>query len=123
MNPNSTAPNFDKLPRWVREHIEQLDRRAVIAERALKEYKDTQTESPYFYDEYLCIGDGKPQWYRKYVQTHKISVLHQGVQVDVLLRPDDPSIEISWSNAQNREVPMIPIAYQKIKIVDKQELK
>ena len=120
-----TPEQIAKLPKWAQEHIEGLDRRVVIAERTLKEYGDTQTESPFFYDDYLCIGGGSPQFARKYIQTHKVSVVKDGVRVDVLLRMDEKGIEISWGDEDRtcREVAMIPTSFQKIKLVQKEHIR
>lgn len=120
-----TQEQIAKLPKWAQEHIENLDRRVVVSERALKEFTDTQTESAFFYDDYLCIGEGTPKFVRKYIQTYKISVVRDGIQVDVLLRQDDPGIEIGWggTNHAMKEVAMVPISFQKVKIVPKEKMR
>lgn len=120
-----TAEQISKLPKWAQEHIESLDRRVVIAERTLKEYHDTQTPSEFFYDDYLCIGGGSPTFARKYIQTHKISVVRHGVRADILLRMEDKGIEISWSDEDRtcREIAMVPTSFQKIKLVKKEDIR
>lgn len=120
-----TPEQLEKLPKWAQEHIKDLNRRMVIAERTLKEYQDAQTPSEFFYDDYLCIGGGSPQHARRYVQTHKISVVKDGVRADVLLRHDEPGIEISWGDEKRtcREVALVPTSFQKIKLVTKDHIR
>ena len=123
---NSPTPEqIAKLPKWAQEYIEDLSRRTEIAGRALKEYTDSQTPSPFFFDDFLPVGGESPQFSRTYVQTHKICVVKDGVRVDVLLRDDEPGIEVSWGDEKRgmRETPMIPISYQKIKILPKDQLR
>lgn len=120
-----TPEQIAKLPKWAQEHIANLDRRMVLAERTLNEYKDAQTPSEFFFDDLLCIGGGSPKHIRKYIQTHKITVVRDGVRVDVLLRLDEKGIEIGWSDEDRgcREIAMIPTSFQKIKLVQKEHIR
>jgi hypothetical protein len=114
-----TPEQIEKLPRWAQEHIKDLDRRMVVAERAVAEYKDSQTPSEFYYEDHLCIGGGSPQLIRRYIQTNRMTIEHAGVQVDVLVREGDPEIEIGWSDPTRmcREVAMVPKSFQQIKII------
>ena len=120
-----TPEQIEKLPKWAQEHIKDLDRRMVIAERTLNEYKDTQTPSAFFVDDLVCIGGGSPKFMRKYIQTNKISVVRDGVRVDILLRQDEKGIEIAWSDEDRgcRELAMVPTSFQKIKVVKKEDIR
>lgn len=120
-----TPEQIAKLPKWAQEHIADLDRRMVVAERSLKEYEDAQTPSEFFYDDLLCIGGKSPQNVRRYVQTHRISIVRDGIRADVLLRHDEPGIEISWGDEHRgcREVAMIPTSFQKIKLLSKDKMR
>jgi hypothetical protein len=120
-----TPEQIAKLPKWAQELIANLDRRVVLSERALREHMDSQTPSEFFIDDYLCIGGGSPVATRRYVQTHKISVAKDGVRADILLRMDEPGIEISWGDEKRtcREVAMVPTSFQKIKLVTKEHIR
>ncbi len=120
-----TAEKIAKLPKWAQEHIANLDRRMELAERKLKEFEDAQTPSEFFYDDYVCVGDGSPPNVRRYVQTHKISVVRDGVRVDIMLRLDEKGIEISWGDEFRgcREIAMVPTSFQKIKLVKKEDIR
>lgn len=114
-----TPEQLEKLPKWAQEHIKNLDRRMVVAERTLQEFNDNQTPSKFYYDDYVCVGGGSPQYVRRYVQTTKMTVEHADVQVDVLVRGGENEIEISWSDLNRfvREIAMVPKSYQQIKII------
>ena len=114
-----TPEQIEKLPKWAQEHIKDLDRRMVVAERAVAEFADGQTPSKFYYDEYLCIGGGSPKNVRRYIQTNRVTIEHAGVQVDILVREDEPEIEIGWSDPTRicREVAMVPKSFQQIKII------
>jgi hypothetical protein len=121
-----TPEQLAKLPKWAQEHIQHLDKRCIIAERALLDYTNTQTPSSMFYDELVCIGDGPPTLMRKYVQTKKMSIIHDKVRIDVQIRaPEKAGVEISWSGANysGDEIPMIPTSYQTVKIIPKDKLR
>ncbi len=120
-----TPEQIARLPKWAQEYIEDLDRRTVIAERALKNYTDNQTPSKFYFDDFLCIGEGTPQLSRKYVQTRKITVEHEGIIVDVLLRVDEAGIDISWHSSERlmKEVAMIPISFQQVKLVSRDKMR
>ena len=114
-----TPEQIKKLPVWAQEHIKDLDRRMVLAERALNEYNDSQTPSEFYYEDYVCVGGGSPKYFRRYLQTNKVTIVHEGVQVDVLVREHEPEIEIGWSDPNRlvREVAMVPKSFQQIKII------
>ncbi len=121
-----TPDQIAKLPKWAQDYVKDLNRRMTTAEKELKEQLDSQTPSEFYIDDLLCIGDGSPQFARKYVQTHKISVEHDGVKLDVLVRgPEDPGIDISWGCSKRlmTEVALIPLSFQKMKIVPKDKMR
>ena len=120
-----TPEQISKLPKWAQEYVRDLERRSTIAERTLKEYTDAQTPSEFYIDDLLCIGPGGPQSGRQYVQTHKISVERDGVKLDVLLRMDTPGIDLSWCSSTRlmEEVAMIPLSFNKVKLVPKDKMR
>ncbi len=117
-----TPEQIAKLPKWAQEYIENLDRRVVIAERELKKMQDSQTPSEFYIDDVLCIGEGTPQHARRYVQTHKMTVEHDGVKLTILLRQDEKGIDLQWNNTSRlmSEVAMVPLSFNKVKIVAKE---
>ena len=121
-----TPEQIAKLPKWAQDHIKNLDRRMVVAERTLKEYQDAQTPSPVFYDDLLCVGEGGPKHVRRFVQTRRISIVNDGIRVDVMVRGDgDKGVEVSWGDDGRlcREVAMVPISFQKMKILTKEDMR
>ena len=120
-----TPEQIAKLPKWAQIHIANLDRRVVLSERALKEYQDGQTPSPFFYEDFLCVGGGPPKHTTTYIQTHKVSVIHEGVRADIMLRLDEPCIQIGWGDEHRgcREVAMIPTSFQQIKLLQKNRMR
>ena len=114
-----TTEQKSKLPKWAQEHIEDLDQRAVIAERTLKEIRNNQTPSEFFVEGW----DGKLE--RHYVKTHKISVEREGVHVDILLRLDNPGVDVSfWStNRLCREIAMVPTGFNQVRIMTKEQMR
>ena len=122
---NATPEQMAKLPKWAQEHINDLARRVEMAERILQQYKDNQTPSEFFYDDYQCIGLGTPQHARRYVQTYKMTVARDGIQADILLRQDDPGIEISFSFVERvtTHVPVVMSGFNQIRIIPKDKLR
>jgi len=116
--------NVEKLPKWAQTYIRDIERQRETAIDALNEHLDAQTESPFYIDELVCTGeDNSPCTKRRYVQTYKISVEHQGVNLDVLLRDD--CITISWSNGKYSlsDVAFIPATYQQARLVSKENMR
>lgn len=84
-----TDTQISKLPKWAQEHIRQLQRQRDIAVRELREYMDSQTESKVYYDDLTCLENGAPSQLRRYVQTNKIAIVHEGVELDIYAAPGD----------------------------------
>jgi len=120
-----TPEQIAKLPKWVQDHIRDLERRTKVAERAVKEYGDTQTVSNVFYEDFLCIGGGSPKITRKYVQSDRITVLRDDIRLDVLLRQEEPGIEVWWSDEDRgmREIAMVPTSFQKMRLLRKDHMR
>ena len=117
-----TPEQIAKLPKWAQEHIENLDRRAVIAERTLKEYYDNQTPSEFFIEDY---DSSASKMVKKYIQTHKIAVERNGVHVEVILRLDEKGIDISyWSDDRIvREIALVPKGFNSITLIAKEHMR
>ena len=119
-------PNCEKLPKWAQKYIKIIERERFIAVRALREYTDNQTESKFYIDEYECTGENDshgPSSYRRYIQTHKITVVHQGVRLDVMVRDDH--IDLQWSDDKRSSVQIafIPRAFQSADLYSKEFMK
>lgn len=116
--------NFDKLPKKVREYINDIERERTAAINALNEYIDDQTESPFSYSDFLCTGEdeGSPVFKIKYIQTHKMEIKHAGIDLSILLRED--IIELQWSSLNHgmRHIALIPSSFQSAHLVSKDNM-
>lgn len=125
--PDDSKPSPEKvakLPKWAQEYIADLERRQKTAETHFREHIDKQTPSDMFYDEYLCVGE-KSDSFRRYVQTDRLTVQHDGVRLDILLRPEDKGIELQWDDEHRRcrEIAMVPTSFQKVKLIRKEDIR
>ena len=114
-----------KLPKWAQEHIADLQRRTAEAERAFREYTDSQTPSRIFYDDYVCIGGGSPEHSKKYIQSDRPTIMAHGVRLDVLVRDEEKGIEIQWDDEKRHyhEIAFLPQSFQKAKLVTKENIR
>jgi hypothetical protein len=117
-----TPEQIAKLPKWAQERLADLERRTRVAETHLKETLDAQTPSEFYVEEYVSVGEGSDKYVKRYVQTYKMTVERDGVKLGILLRQDEKGIEVQW-NSTNRlmsEVAMVPLSFNKVKIVAKE---
>ncbi len=115
-----------KLPKWARDEFENLERERFVAVRALREWTDNQTPSSIFIDEYECTGDTEgtgPTSYRRYIQGHKITIVHNGVRLDIILR--DEGIDLSWGDDKRGlfDTALIPRGYQQAYLKSKENMR
>jgi hypothetical protein len=118
--------DIKKLPKWAQKEFEKLERERFVAVRALREYTDNQTPSAFFIDEYESTGDSegaRPASYTRYIQTHRITVLHEGVRLSVYLR--DRFIDLQWEDSRRTmtEIACVPESYQKMRLVSKENMR
>jgi hypothetical protein len=110
---------IDKLPAWVRNHIEELELQRDVAVRTVKEFEDAQTKSPFFYEEHIWTPkQSGPEPVRRYVQTNRMVAVHGGVELSVLIRDDH--LELTWGEAgtfHGGEIAMIPESYMQARLV------
>lgn len=125
MNEQPTPEMLAKLPKWAQKYIEDLDRRVVISERTLKEYRDDQTPSEFFVEDWNSMGNPGTKLVKKFIQTHKVSVERNGIRLDVLLRQDEKGIDLSWSDDSRlvREVAMVPLAFNSVRLLKKDHMR
>lgn len=94
--------NIDKLPKWAKEHISNLERSRDAAVRALRDYTDDQTPAPFSVSDYVSDNlSGGPTFHKRYVQTHTMEVNHAGVELRIVLR--DGCIDLQWNAEDDRQ--------------------
>jgi len=122
MNATPTPEQIEKLPKWAQEHIKDLDRRAFVSERSLREYRDSLTPSEFFVEEY--DADLK-KMVRKYVQTNKIAVERNKIHLEIILRQDENGIDVTWwsEDRLTREIALVPKGFNSISIVGKDQMR
>ncbi|HDY68749.1 MAG TPA: hypothetical protein ENH85_13290 [Candidatus Scalindua sp.] len=115
--------NVDKLPKWAQSYIKDIERERETAIRALNEYIDNQTKSSFYIDEMECTGEDQgPSVKRRYIQTHKITVVHEKVELNIMLRKRE--IDLNWGglNHSCEDVAFIPSTYQSARLVSKDNM-
>lgn len=115
--------NIKKLPKWVQEHIQNLQRQRDVAVRELNNYIDSQTPSPFYVDGLVCTGEESgPSLKRRYIEGNKMSVNHDGVSLSIHLR--DGHIDLQWHSARSftGDVAFIPSACQAARLVSKDNM-
>jgi len=120
-----TSQQIAKLPKWAQKYISKIERQRDNSVRALNEFADKQTESPVFYEDMICTGESSgPSLKRCYIQTSRIEMHHEGVELSVFLRVGE-GIEIGWSskNRLGSEVAMIPRGFQQVRLVAKENMR
>lgn len=108
----ATKPDYDftKLPKWTQEYIQNIERERDVAIRTLNEFQDSQTPTPYWTEEYTCLGESTPHGdrgptnKRHYVQAHRMTVKVGKSEVDFFLREPD-LLEISTGSHTMRFKP------------------
>lgn len=98
-----------KLPKWAREHIDNLDKALQQTEKALREYLDDQTPSPFSVVDALCGRSTRSV--ERYVQGYQMKVVSGGVRMDVYAVDD--GINVFFEDALKEpdgDVAMVPRA-------------
>lgn len=116
----TTPEQLAKLPRWAQDHIKDITRERDVAVRALNEYCDDQTPSPFYVDEMVCTGEQRgPSIKRRYIQAHTIKVKWAGV--DLVIDANDygnrnNEIGLQWSTTPRGcgDVALIPKSFQSV---------
>jgi len=98
-----------KLPKWAQEKIAVLERERKTAIDALNEALDSQTESPFYIDDWVSTGEKVgPSFKTRYVQAYKMCVKWMGVVLTILPCKNDgqrrDGIEIKWEAIGHRDV-------------------
>lgn len=116
MSTKLTDEQMGKLPKWARDYFVDVARERDTALRALNNYVDTQTPSAFYIDELECTGEDRgPTSKRRHIQTHKITVQHNGVRLDVSINCHHPdAISLQWGSERGsceRHVAFIPTSF------------
>ena len=96
-----TNEQIAKLPKWAQDHIENIERERFTAVRALNEYCDETTKSPFVIEDYVCTGESTgPSIKRRYVQAHWMKVEYGGVELRISANSHNErrGIDLSWSS-------------------------
>ena len=110
-----TQQQYDRLPFYVKEHLESLKRERDVAVRQLREYEDAQTPSDFWTEELICDEPGSPRTTKKYLQTYQVFMKVDGDEDHYLSlrRTLDGEVLLTtgWHGLQ-----IIPRAYNQVKI-------
>lgn len=122
MSPIPTPEQIAKLPKWAQERLADLECRTRMAEDTLKEYIDDQTPSEFYIEDYVSVGEGSNTHVKKFIQTYKMAVEHNGVKLTILLRQDEKGIELQWNDTNRliNEIALVPLSFNKVKVVAKE---
>ncbi len=105
-----TKEQLAKLPVWAQNHIEDIERERFVAVRALNEFTDSTTESPFFHEKNTCTGEATgPSNKRAYIQAHRLCVEHAGIELEIHTMDED-CIGIRFSSQERgmADVAIIP---------------
>ncbi len=123
-----TSPTPDqlaKLPKWAQEHIVSLARQRKEAVDALNAYCDASTPSSFAIDEMECTGEkAGPSTKRRFVQTHKVTVTHLGVELQVNTHSDE-GIQLQWGGVGHtlEHVAFVPSSFQSATLVPRSHMR
>lgn len=115
-----------KLPVWAQDYIRKIEREREVAVKALNDYTDESTPSPFYVDELESTGEqAGPSIKRRYIQTHKIAVEWKGVLLEVYLRPDEYGIQLGWSDTgrELKHVALVPESFNGAQLITKQNMR
>lgn len=73
MIPTNKA-SFEKLPKWAQQHIEEIQRQRDSAVAALKQYLDHQTPSRIYFEDFVCLEKGAPDYTKVYIHPSRDEV-------------------------------------------------
>jgi hypothetical protein len=119
---------ISKLPLWAQDHIKSLEGERETAIRALNEYCDIQTPSPFYCNELESTGEEQgPTLKRRYFQGRRLHVKWGGVELQIFTRDSygREEIELQWEPKERRssEVAMIPKSHQFVTLVAKENMR
>lgn len=92
-----SAEQRAKLPKWAQEYIHDIELQRNGSISRLQEYLDEQTPQPISQLKTVPAKDGGTDFVRRYIAGHNISVVWQGVDMDITLTPED-GIRVSFAS-------------------------
>jgi len=123
MRDQPTTEQIARLPKWAQYHIRDMAQQREAAVRALDKFEATQTPSQMYVEDFVSDGQTRgPSTRRCYVQGRRITIIHNGIELDVLMR--DEALDLSWSRANRMpgDVPMIPHSHNQVWLVAPKDL-
>lgn len=124
-----TPEQIAKLPKWAQEHIADIERHRFVSVRALNEYQNSQTESPFRYWDFICTGEGNKnnsEIKTRFIQTNKMEVHYAGIELTILVRPNHPEINLQWSRSEGSKITdtaFIPTSFGSAKLKTKENMR
>ena len=113
-----------KLPKWIQDHITNLQRQRDTAVNALNEYCDEQTPSPFYTDDMLCTGEQRgPSIKKRYIQAHSIQIKNAGVRLRITLQNDHIYLQWGGSEQDLNEVAFVPTSFQAVRLIAKENMR
>ena len=112
-----------KLPKWAQDYIKTLQRERQAAVDSLNQYLDNQSPSSFFILDLVSTGEKVgPSFKQRFIQTHNMEVVHDGVYLRIVLRKGQ--IDLQWRDADehHREVALIPSSYMSARLVSKENM-
>jgi len=119
-----TDNQFNRLPKWARDLINNIRSQRDSAVRALNEMLDSETESPISYTTFVHTGekDGyarmqtAPQFKKKYIHAKRVDFNHLGLELHVSIRDDHIEVSYERTNSATGVVTFVPTGFQQFEI-------
>lgn len=124
-----TPEQLAKLPKWAQEHIEIIERERFVAVRALNEFSDTQTQSPFYHEKFTCPGEENgPSNKRVYIDAHTIVAEYHGIHLEIqcaTFSEEKKGIQIQWSSTKRGtgNIALVPESYQSARLLTKEDMR
>jgi len=108
---------FNKLPKYAQEHIEELQRDRDLAIKKLNDFLDSQTPSPIYVDDMIAFSGG-PKQIRQYVHGQRVFFEKDGVTLEVSLFDDYRNIEMRYYQTKRLtgSVALTPVSHQHLRL-------
>lgn len=120
-----TEEQIAKLPKWAQDHIKEITRERELSVRALNQYCDDSTPSPFEILDFVCTGEqAGPSAKARYIQAHSLRVKWRGVELRIDANDYGVSgkgIRLQWEpDGYGKDCAMIPLSYNSVKLVCKE---
>ena len=117
-----TPEQIERLPKWARSHIKQLDRERRSAIDVLDKFQDSDEPTRVSYEQ-GHYSDGEYRFFTRHIDTHRMQFICNGVSLVVTMPDDDVArgIELSWGPEGGHglgDLCFTPTAYQQARITN-----